>query len=46
MPDVDYEKLWEMLEKNNMQKTDHYKKVVKICKYFNCIFDDIVGIVD
>ncbi|MBR3117628.1 MAG: helix-turn-helix transcriptional regulator [Oceanobacillus sp.] len=66
MEEVSFEKLWRLLRKNGMKKTDLYTKVglstnaiakmgkgqdvrlnvlVKICKYFNCKFDDIVTIV-
>lgn len=67
MEEVSYEKLWRMLRKYDMKKTDLYTKLglstnviakmgkeqcinlsnlVKICKYFNCKFDDIVEIVE
>lgn len=64
--EVSYEKLWRLLRKNEMKRTDLYWKVgistnavarmgkgqdvrlntlVKICKYFDCKFDDVVEII-
>ena len=64
--EVSYEKLWRLLRKNKMKKSDLYWKLgistnavakmgkgqcvkldilVKICKYFDCKFDDIVEII-
>ena len=66
MEEVSYEKLWRLLRKNGMKKTDLYTKLglstnsiakmgkgqcvkldnlVKICKCFDCKFDDIVEII-
>ena len=64
--EVSYDKLWRLLRKNGMKKTDLYTKLglstnaiakmgkgqfvnlgilVKICRYFDCGFDEVVELV-